>query len=247
MTQALILAAGIGNRLGDAAGDRPKSLLEFDGVSLLQRHIRILNGVGINRISVVTGHRSEMIESTLQALAHETGPVNTIYNKDYLEGSVVSLWTGREVLESSDSVLLMDADVLYSENILKMLVSSRQPNCLLIDREFEPGDEPVKVCIRDEQIIEFRKKIDPQLKFDMQGESVGFFKFNAGACNLILDKTHSYVSNGRRDQPYEEVLRDVLHEHPDLFGFEDITGHAWIEIDFPEDIERARTDILARI
>jgi choline kinase len=45
----------------------------------------------------------------------------------------------------------------------------------------------------------------------------------------------------------EDPLRDVILEAPDVFGFEDITGLPWIEIDFPEDVVRARTEVLPRL
>ncbi len=46
----------------------------------------------------------------------------------------------------------------------------------------------------------------------------------------------AYVTSGRRDQPYEEPMRDVMLAEPHLFGIEDVTGMPWIEIDFPEDL-----------
>ena len=44
---------------------------------------------------------------------------------------------------------------------------------------------------------------------------------------------------------YEEALRDILLTGPrERFGWEDITGLPWIEIDFPEDVEKASTQVL---
>lgn len=245
--QALILAAGIGNRLSAAAGDKPKSLLEFDGLTLLERHVRSLSATGVSTITVITGYRNELLEDELDRLTGIGPDLLTIVNEDYREGSVVSLWTGCDVLAYGEPVLLMDADVLYSPAIIERLAQSRHENCFLLDREFEPGDEPVKICLKDNRIVEFRKIPDPDLDFDTQGESVGFFRFSAEGCRLIRDRTKSYITAHRRDEPYEEVLRDVVQSRPDLFGIEDITGLPWIEIDFPDDIARAEQDILPRI
>jgi choline kinase len=56
------------------------------------------------------------------------------------------------------------------------------------------------------------------------------------------------LRQGRRHEPYEEAIRDVLlTSQRGTFSFEDITGMSWIEIDFPADIERASSEILPRM
>ena len=55
------------------------------------------------------------------------------------------------------------------------------------------------------------------------------------------------IPEGRYEEPYEEAIRDLLLETPDAFGYEDITGLPWIEIDFPEDIQRAQNEILPQL
>ena len=142
----------------------------------------------------------------------------------------------------------MDADVLYDERILQRLIQSANQNCLLIDRDFIPGDEPVKVCINIEgHIVEFRKQLASDLEFNIQGESVGFFKFDNLTGNKLVKGIDAFLANNENDTPYEEAIRDCLLSEPDRFGYEDITGLAWIEIDFPEDIIRAQTEILPNI
>ena len=172
--------------------------------------------------------------------------VRTVYNKDYEEGNIVTLWTLRDELCCAGPVLLMDADVLYCGELVERLVNSTHRNCLLIDRGFDPGDEPVKVCVRDGQIVEFRKWLSAD--YDFCGESVGFFKLSAGMAAKIIVQTDLYLSQGRRLEPYEETIRDVLLTSPrGAFAFEDITGMPWIEIDFAVDIERANAEVLPRI
>ena len=236
--KAIILAAGRGERLGEAAGGRPKCLLQFGGKTLLQRHIEHLNGLGAERIIIVTGYRHRAIEAAL-AEADSAAPVETIVNPDYEAGSVVSLHCACEHLGDNTDSLLMDADVLYEPAILGRLFTTRYGNCFLLDREFEPGDEPVKLCVSGATPVEFRKQPDAGIAWDFQGESVGFFRFDAGVCRRLALKARSYLDNNRREEPYEEVIRDLLMETPQLFHFEDITGQAWIEIDFPADVERA--------
>lgn len=242
---ALILAAGVGNRLGELGGDRPKSLLEFGGRSLLARHLDALARIGVARLTVCVGYRHEAIEAELAA--HARIPVHTVHNPLFREGSVRSLWTAREALRAGQEILLMDADVLYAPGLLATLARSRQPNVFLLDRDLPPGDEPVKICVRDGRIVEFRKIPDPSIRWDFAGESVGFFKFSPAAAAELASTTEQYIAQQREREAYEEAIRDMILAQTQPLAFEDITGTPWIEIDFPDDVRRARDDILPRI
>ncbi|MGH8245182.1 MAG: NTP transferase domain-containing protein [Gammaproteobacteria bacterium] len=243
---AVILAAGVGDRLGGESGGQPKCLLEMKGRTLLARHVDALRSLGISAISVVTGFQRAQVESELSSMNGAAG-IHTVFNPDYRHGSIVSLWSARAILDAGQPVLLMDADVLYHPDILRALVASRHANCLLIDREFEPGEEPVKVCISAGRIIEFRKQVAPEISFDLQGESVGFFRFDSAMAATLGRRAHEYISEGRSQEPYEEAIRDLLLERPGEFGYEDVTGLPWIEIDFPADLARARGEVMERL
>ena len=164
--------------------------------------------------------------------------VDTIENRDFREGSVVSLWMARTVLRGGAPIILMDGDVLYDHRLMARLVGSAHADSLLLDREIEPGDEPVKLCIRDGRIVDFRKK--PTEPHDFHGESVGFFRFTPRTAAELAERAEAYVISGRRAMEYEEPIRDMLMQSaPERFGFEDVTGLPWTEIDFPEDIVKA--------
>ncbi len=240
---AIILAAGVGNRLGPL-GAGPKSLLEFGGRSLLERHFAALAALGVGEATLCVGFQAELLEAVARAAPM---PVNCVLNPDYRRGSIVSLWTARQALESGEEIVLMDADVLYATSLLKRLVASRFRNCFLLDREFEAGDEPVKLCVRGGRMVEFRKKPDPAISHDFCGESVGFFKFDPVCAGALASLCELYIARGRQDEPYEEAIRDLILEARHPLGFEDITGLPWIEIDFPDDVERARREILPSI
>ena len=244
--KAIILAAGVGARLGEISGGRPKSLLNFEGRSLLQRHIDNLNSLGIDEILVVTGFQRAEIEAELDA-SRGAARITVAHNEQFRQGSVVSLYCAADVLCAGEEMLLMDADVLYHPDILARLSHSSHDNCYLLDRDFVPGDEPVKICVRENEMVEFRKQLDSELQYDYQGESVGFFKFSADIGKAVAARCKIYIDEGRTDEPYEEILRDLLLSKPADFGFEDITGLAWIEIDFPEDVGRATNEILPAI
>ncbi len=242
--RAIILAAGLGNRLG-ALGAQPKALLEFGGESLIHRHLRILAAHAVTQITLCVGYRAEDLISAVTA--YGASNVRTVHNTEFRRGSVVSLWTVRAALTTGEDVILMDADVLYDPAIMTRLIGSTHRNCFLLDRDFVPGDEPVKLCLRAGKIVEFRKQLNPEIAYDCCGESVGFFKFDRLGATELAAQCERYVARDLLDAPYEEALRDLIMTGDVPLGVEDISGLPWLEIDFPEDIERARHEILPRL
>ncbi len=242
--KAIILAAGVGRRLG-VHGDAPKCLLKFGGLTLLERHIGNLQRHRITDLTICVGYRQELIREAIVGLNLKMA--HTVFNDAYREGSVVSLWSTREILRSGEDIILMDADVLYVDAIMDVLVSASPDNRFLCDRNFESGDEPVKICQRDGRIVEFRKRLDPDLEYNNCGESVGFFCLTAEMAARLADVTDAYIADDRREEPYEEAIRDLALARPDEFRVADVTGLPWIEIDFPEDIIRANEQILPQI
>ena len=241
---AIILAAGVGRRLNQDR-PQPKCLLEFGGLTLLERHCRNLTACGIEQLSLCVGYEADQIASALRDISRPTALLH--YNPLYTLGSSLSVWHVRHALAGGDDVVLMDADVLYHPEILQRLVRSPTPNCFLMDREFAPGDEPVKICMAGARIVEFRKCVAAGLSYDRIGESVGFFKFDAATALRLACLIDAYVADGRRDQPHEEALRDLALAGDVQIGVEDITGLPWLEIDFPEDLDRANENVLPLI
>ena len=238
-----MLAAGRGIRLDGA--HPPKILLEFGGKSLLARHVEILQLYGITQLSLGVGYHWAKIDREIAFLGAEEF-VKPAHNKDFNEGTSITLWKMRDQLCCGKPVLLMDGDVLYDDRILGCLLDSGHENCLLLDRDFTPGEEPVKVAVRNDVIVDFGKKIGTG--FDFCGESVGFFWLSASMAKAIIARIQSYLEQGHRDIPYEDAIRDVMGAPSDNgFSFEDITGLPWIEIDYTSDIEQANSLILPRI
>ncbi|MFQ5953565.1 MAG: NTP transferase domain-containing protein [Kiloniellales bacterium] len=242
--KAVMLAAGVGVRMGAESTGPPKVMLRFGGRSLLDRHIEILQAVGVDELVLGVGYQAEVIESEIAGLGAEAF-VRTVFNPRYEEGSLLTMLALGEAMGGGD-VLLMDGDVLYDRRLMQRLMASRHRNCFLIDQDFEPGDEPVKLCLRDGAIVDFHKKVG-DIDFDSCGESVGFFRFEPAVAVEILAAGEAHAAAGRHDLWYEEAIRDVLLEAPNRFGYEDITGLPWIEIDFPEDIRRAESEVLPRL
>jgi choline kinase len=246
--RAIILAAGRGLRLQQPEDQqRPKCLLRFGGMSLIERHLRILRGAGVEEVALTVGFRRELVEAELERLDWRPRP-EVVFNPGFELGSVLTVHTAAHALTRGGSVLLMDADVLYDERMLRALVAGEQPvNRLLLDREFEPGDEPVKLCVRNGVPIELRKQLAADLTYDLIGESIGFFRFNELTARRLAAIISDYISSGRAQKPHEEAVRDLLLERSTVFDVTDVTGLPWIEIDFIDDVARATQDVLPHL
>jgi len=244
---AIILAAGRGSRLADYNPEgHPKCLMHFGGRSLLARHLELLQRFGVRRADLVVGYEADRIIEHVSTLALRP-EVSFHFNPRYTLGSVLSLLAAADTLRGGAPVLVMDADVLYHPDILQRLADTPVENCYLLDRDFLPGDEPVKIAVRDGVMVEFRKRLPDKLEFDTLGESVGFFRFGPAMAATVADACARYEAEGLGDAPHEEALRDVLLAQPAEFGFEDVSGLPWVEIDFPEDVERAADEVLPAI
>ena len=243
---AVMLAAGTGRRLSN--GDYtlpPKCLLKFDGKSLLQRHIEALVDSKVKSLTIVVGFKSDLIMREIEDIrANEF--VTFIDNNRFDRGSIVSLWCALETLRSGYPILFMDADVLYHASLIKILTTVSTRSIVPYDREFEAGYEPVKLCLNSEKPVEFRKLVD--CHYDRIGEWPGLMRLSPKSASLIAEDLDKRMVSGNLDDPCEEAMRQIILASEDNeFEFVDITGLPWIEIDFPEDAEMAKSTILPRI
>jgi choline kinase len=240
--KAIMLAAGVGARLGQGEDFAPKVLLKFGGKTLLERHIEILRSLGVSELVIGIGHQAERLKAAIA----ETGAgdfVRTVLNPHYKMGPITTLWALRDELITDVPVMLMDADVLYDYRMIERLMKAPVANCFLMDRDVEPGDEPVKLCMRGERLVDFHKQ--PTEAHDYYGEWIGFLKLSPEMAARVPDATKVYVDRGEETALYEIAIRDLLlADTAGEFGVEDVTGLPWIEIDFMEDVARAEGEIL---
>ncbi len=241
--KAIICAAGRGMRLGATS---PKVLLEFGGRTLLEWHAVRLRAVGVHDVVIVTGHLHEQITRVLPAIAarHEL-TIREIVNERFREGSVLSLAAALPEIEGrEDPILLMDADVLYPAQILERLIQSPHSTALLLDREYSTADDdPVLVPVKNGRACEFQKKWAGEAEF--VGESIGFFKIGTSDLPMLAEETRGRSAGAVVHDSYDDVLRAMVLA--DRFGYVDVTGMPWTEIDFPDDAQRARDVILPAI
>lgn len=234
-------------RLGALAAAQNKVLLHFDGKTLLERHVMILKKVGISKLYLVTGHLRENIQAVMPSLSkryHIT--LEELFNPDFTEGSILSMHASLPALVNvSDSVLIMDGDVLYDARMLQHLLDSPHRTALLVDRDYSTvDDDPVLVPLRAGKPFEFVKKWTPApgQSADAVGESVGFFKIHSEDLPHLIRETCARTSGTARAESYDEALRALVKTGH--FCAEDVTGLPWTEIDFPHDLDFAAKFIL---
>lgn len=241
--KAVICAAGRGVRLG---ANSPKILLEFGRRTLLEWHALRLREAGVTDVVLVTGHLREQVASVLPEIGARHGlSVRELVNERFREGSVLSLAAALPEIEGSgDPILLMDADVLYPAEMLERLIRSTHPTALLLDRGYSTrDDDPVLVPVKAGRPFEFRKQWIGAA--DFVGESIGFFKIGPGDLAMLVNETRARSAGPEVRDSYDDVLRAMVLAN--RFGYEDVTGLPWTEIDFPDDVSRARDEVLPRI
>ncbi|HMC24710.1 MAG TPA: phosphocholine cytidylyltransferase family protein [Candidatus Udaeobacter sp.] len=241
--KAIIYAAGRGTRL---QSDSPKILLEFGGKTLLEWHALRLREAGVREIVLVTGHLREQVAEVLPDIcARHDVALREIVNPRFHEGSLLSLKVSLpEIEESSEPLLLMDADVFYPTGMLDRLTESVHGTALLLDREFSTNDDdPMLVPVKNGRPIDFRKHWRGEA--DFVGESIGFFKIAPTDFPLLIKETEARSRGSSCADSYDDVLRTLVLAG--RFGYEDVTGLRWIEIDFPADVIRARHQLVPMI
>ncbi|MGD9021023.1 MAG: phosphocholine cytidylyltransferase family protein [Lysobacterales bacterium] len=245
--QAIILAAGQGKRLAGFNPEvLPTCLLEIGGRSLLERQLETLFHEGIRHVTLVTGFKAGLVVEHVGELT--TRPeVAFVYNPAFDRGSVLSLLAATDALTSGDSVLVLDAGVLFHPRIMQTLIESPHGNCFLIDRDFNPPDGATRFAMDEEEMAEFRNSFITSPCYEVFGRSLGLFKFDLEVAAEIARACEGYEAEGLPGAPYEESLRDVLLANPANFGCEDVGGLPWVAINHAADVERADGQVLPAI
>lgn len=237
--QVVLLAAGVGKRLGATTQALPKCLLEVQDQTLLERHLRTFVQTGIGEAIVVTGHCSEQIHAAAARLALPL-PIQWVWNPRFRQGSILSLAEGLKTVHQD--VIIMDADVYYGPELFERLVRSVHANCVLIDSSASETGEEMMIGVRAARAVTIARSLKATGPYDLQGESVGFFKVSAQDVETLRQVIEQTVAELGPDVEYESAL-DRFFKVAST-GFELTNGLAWTEIDFEQDLAHAR-DVVA--
>jgi 2-aminoethylphosphonate-pyruvate transaminase len=234
VTEALILGAGIGDRLGDLGRERPKGFLRLGGRPIVEESIERLASVGITRVVIVTGYRADDYQSLAAA---SDGLVDTIHNPSFAEsGSLQSLCIGAEAVASD--LLLLESDLIYETRALQTLLDGPE-DAILLSGLTGAGDEVFVETHGDGTLRAMSKSRDAL--GDVAGELVGI-------CRLSRDTLDRLTRIGQSCSPAEyEVDGLVAVGAEKALACRLIDDLLWAEIDDADQLRRARDEIYPRL
>jgi choline kinase len=232
---AIILAAGRATRMGAAAAHKPKCLLRVGGVTLLDHSVTKLRAAGFRRIVVVVGHFAEQIRRHLGDAAEY------ILNPDFATTNNLASFCCSEPAWEGPFVLLY-ADVLYHPAILAKLQAARGDIVLGVSPR-ACGEEEMRVEVAADRVVHVAKGLPDERTF---GEYIGLARFSpAGARRLCRVARESVLP--ANPMAWIAQACTQLADAGERIDFVNLADLPYIEIDFPEEIERAEQEILPQI
>lgn len=239
--RALILSAGQGSRLLPLTEDLPKCLIDLCGRSMLEWQLRALAEVGVAEAVVVTGFRSERVESALQQATPAGLRVRTLFNPFYkLADNLASCWMARA--ELAGPCLILNGDTLFEPEIARRLIAAPPaPITVTIDRKAGYDDDDMKVQTQADRGADRLRAIGKKLTAEQSnGESIGFLRFDAaGAARFVAEIDRTMRTPEGPGLWYLSAIHRLAQGDGDV-RVVSIEGLQWGELDFPADLPPAR-------
>ena len=245
--QAIILAAGMGRRLGEYTKDNTKCMVAVNGVRLIDRLLGQLSGQQLNRVVIVVGYKGkelrEYIESQyghkLTADCELQFVENPIYDKT---NNIYSLALAKDKLQEDDT-LLIESDLIFSDQLFPMILGNPQKNLALVAKYESWMDGTMVTIDRDMNIVSFvPKKAFKWADSDHYYKTVNIYKFSRQfSQHKYVPFLEAYCHALGNNEYYEQVLRVItLLDHADMKALP-IGNEKWYEIDDIQDLDIAET------
>lgn len=253
--KAIILSAGFDEQLLPLTQDRPKSMLDIAGKSLLERQIETLSRCGIRDVIVVRGYKKEAIQLP---------NIRCYDNDDFAKGYILSsLFRVKHELEGR--CLLLYGDILFDQTIVEKLLKSSGDLSLVVDRawkdqrpETRPQAFPPELVITDSvprngyrflpstrpaRVRQIGRTLDPARA---NGEFIGMALLSSRGAKAVRE-IYEQVSRTHRRKRFHEAKSVKVAGLTDLFQ-EAVNRRCkvqavdiykgWMEIDTLEDYQR---------
>ncbi len=238
--QAVILAAGMGRRLGELTGDNTKCMLEVNGVKLIDRALASLAELNLSRVVLVVGYKSENVKRYVGNSYNGMEVVyvdNPIYDKT---NNIYSLYLAKEYLVEEDT-LLLESDLIYEPAVLHRIVDNDYPNLALVDK-YESWMDGTVVLLNDEcKIKNFISKRDFKYSdIDHYYKTVNIYKFSKEfSATHYVPFLEAYCQALGRNEYYEQVLKVITLLDDSPLKALPLQGEQWYEIDDIQDLDIA--------
>jgi histidinol-phosphate/aromatic aminotransferase/cobyric acid decarboxylase-like protein/choline kinase len=241
--QAMILAAGMGKRLGELTQNSTKCMVRVLGQRIIERTLDMLGRTSVSRVVIVTGYKGDELRDLIGS--HYAGKPIVYVDNPYFEttNNIYSLFMAREFLRLEDTILL-ESDLLFDENILQELIDSEEPNLVLVAKFQAWMDGTVVTLDNDQRVLSFI----PKAKFDFgQLESyyktVNIYKFSKTFSEkFYIPFLTAYTETVGHNEYYEDVLRVIAFlERSSLKAHVLHEDRNWYEVDDVQDISIAES------
>lgn len=238
--QAIILAAGMGRRLGELTANNTKCMLEVNGVRLIDRMLKQLSRLDISRIVIVIGYEGDKLKNYLNR-THPALPIVYVENKIYDKtNNIYSLWLARALM-AEDDTLLLESDLIYEDAILAAAIDTPMKDVALVSK-YETWMDGTMVRIDDENnIVNFiSKKAFKYSDTDHYYKTVNIYKFSREfIVNCYIPFLEAYIKVLGENEYYEQVLRVLTLIDSAGIKALPVTGMHWYEIDDIQDLKIA--------
>lgn len=238
--QAIILAAGMGRRLGEFTANNTKCMLEVNGRRLIDRMLDQLAHLSLNRIIIVIGYEGAKLRTYIEQNHPQLNIIfieNTVYNKT---NNIYSLWLAHEYM-SDDDTLLLESDLIFEDKVLDTVLDTEYENCALVSK-YETWNDGTMVRINDDNdIVNFIPKKDfNYADTHTYYKTVNIYKFSRNfLVNHYLPFLEAYIKVLGENEYYEQVLRVIILIDNCGIKALPISGMRWYEIDDVQDLRIA--------
>ena len=220
----IILAAGVGSRLGSLTSKEPKPLLQIGNITLIERLIKQFEKHNVRDINVVIGYKGNQIK---KRFGNKYNFIN--YPNFRKTNNLHTLWNARHLLKGNEDVIISFADLLIEDKIVKKIILSKKKITLVIDStKVRQGTMFVK-HIKDKLI-----KITKLKKKEATGNFVGIIKIRSSRVKNILYFLKSNLKGTEKD--YYTIILNNMIEKKFQINVIDIKKLIWSEIDTNRDL-----------
>ncbi len=236
ITNAIILAAGLGLRLNPITQDIPKCMIKINNVSIIERSISIIKKYGIEKIIIVLGFQSKKI---IELLGHsfKLSDFVLIENQEYMStNNIVSLWLARKYLQ--DGAYIIESDVIFDEEAFKKLSSNSDNSMWMVDKFIKGMDGCLLTADNAGRIISIQIVREELKEYnENMYKSVGILKINSDCGKLFSEFLDNEITNNNKNIYYDLVLSKYISSLN--ISICNIEGYKWAEIDNIHDLNYA--------
>lgn len=240
--QAIILAAGMGRRLGEFTSENTKCMLEVNGVRLIDRMLRQLHKLDLSRIVIVIGYEGGKLKSYIDK-NYPDWVIEFVENKVYdRTNNIYSLWLARGYM-AEEETLLLESDLIFEDSVLEAAINCPYNSCALISKYETWMDGTMVKIDEDNNIVNFiPKKAFRYSDTDSYFKTVNIYRFSRDfIVNHYLPFLEAYIKVLGNNEYYEQVLRVITLIDKSEMKALPITGMHWYEIDDVQDLRIAET------